>query len=104
MTWSKSPRVWQVDEFERRLSRTRAMESMSPDEIRNALGVPPGEGGFFDMAHTVPWDDASLDTSQDRPEINRLAEQVAERLAPYAPAASSVWARHGVVVIQSGES
>src|SRR4051812_36525890 len=93
-----------MDEFDRRLAMTRAMASLSPDEIQQALGVPPGEGGLFEIAHTGLWDEAVLDTSQDRPEIDRLAVEVAARLSPYAPSGTSVWARHGVVVIQTGES
>src|SRR4051812_30888221 len=94
-----------MDEFERRLARHRAMEALSPEEIREAMGIPPGESGFFTITSPesrLPWDDAPLDTAHDLPEIDRLAEQVAERLAPLAPVDTSVWARHGVVVIESG--
>src|SRR4051794_28466079 len=94
-----------MDEFERRLATHRAMEGLSPEEIHEAMGIPPGTGGFFEMTnaeHRFPWDDASLDTSNDLPEIDRLAEQLAERLASGPPAGTSVWARHGVVVMESG--
>jgi hypothetical protein len=91
-----------MDEFEQRLAQTRAMSAMSPDEIREALGIPPGEMGFFEGVSSAPWDAALLDRSADLPELDRFAEEIAARFAAVAPEGASVWARYGVVVIESG--